>query len=257
MQQMNPSSVTPPPFSYTTQSFIHHIMSNVHLTNPVKGRPSTTRKIQSKPSVKGDRSDIPSFLSCHDSEPKVAAYLGYQDMAEFRKCLFSFHVIEFFNVYAKHCSGRSAKVALELIRDLPNPEALFRPSPITKRLNPKVATSREIWNSVVICLYVRVYMEDAHVTHVEPEDTIATMSWIVASESVGTANMMGWEAISWGRQSKYITQKVLTHFRDLPNDFGFIGSKSPSNRTSNCLLVCCPCSTSFASVSSSSKVVQP
>lgn len=49
-------------------------------------------------------------------------------------------------------------------------------------------------------------MEDAHVTHVEPEDTIATMSWIVASESVGIANMMGWEAISWGRQSKYNTE---------------------------------------------------
>lgn len=46
-------------------------------------------------------------------------------MTEFRKCLFSFHVIDYFNVYSKHCPGRSGKVALKLIRDLPNPEALF------------------------------------------------------------------------------------------------------------------------------------
>ena len=76
-------------------------------------------------SVKGDRLDITSFLSCYDSEPKVAAYLGYRDMVEFRKCLFSFHVVEFFNIYSAYCSGRSGKVALELIRDLLNPEAQF------------------------------------------------------------------------------------------------------------------------------------
>ena len=104
---------------------IDYIILNAYLADFVKGRPTITRKMRSNTSVKGDRLDITSFLSCYDSEPKVAAYLGYRDMAEFRKYLFSFHVVDFFNVYSAYCSGRSGKVALELIRDLLNPEALF------------------------------------------------------------------------------------------------------------------------------------
>ena len=42
-----------------------------------------------------------------------------------RKCVFIFHVIEYFNVYFENCSGRSGKIALELIRDLPNLESKF------------------------------------------------------------------------------------------------------------------------------------
>lgn len=96
--------------------------------------------------VKGDRSDIATFLSCYDSEPRVAAYLGYRDVAEYRKCIFSFHVIEYFNVYFKHCTGRTGKVALELIRDLPNLESLLPNTlaeAVTKYTVPSKATSAE------------------------------------------------------------------------------------------------------------------
>lgn len=97
----------------------HEIVFNLRLTNyPVKG--GSTRKMRPNAMRPGDRSDITSFVICYDSEPKVAAYLGYDDLGEFWKCQMSFHVIDYFNVYAKHCSGQSAKVALELIRDMPN-----------------------------------------------------------------------------------------------------------------------------------------
>ena len=45
------------------------------------------------------------------------------NLEEFRKCEFSFYVIDYFNVYAQHCRARSAKVALELLRDVPNIQA--------------------------------------------------------------------------------------------------------------------------------------
>ena len=80
--------------------------------------PKTTRKLTPNTYSKGDRSDIASFLSCHDSEPKVSAYLGYNDLGEFWKCLFSFYVLDYFNLYIKFCPSRSAKVALELLRDV-------------------------------------------------------------------------------------------------------------------------------------------
>lgn len=84
-----------------------------------------TRKMRANTQVKGGRSDIATFLSCYDPEPGVAAYLGYRDVAEYRKCIFSFHVIDYFDIYFKHCIGRSGKVALELIRDFPNLESLL------------------------------------------------------------------------------------------------------------------------------------
>ena len=102
---------------------LHEIVFNLHLTDLVKGKAPTTRKMKANTSTKGDRSAISSFLSCYDSEPKVAAYLGYRDLADFRKCQMSFHVIDYFNVYAKHCSGRNARVALELLRDIYNIES--------------------------------------------------------------------------------------------------------------------------------------
>lgn len=78
----------------------------------------TTRKLTPNTHSKGDRFDVATFLSCHTSEPEVAAYLNYNDLGECRKCVFSFYVLDYFNVYMKYCSGRSAKVSLELLRDV-------------------------------------------------------------------------------------------------------------------------------------------
>lgn len=53
----------------------------------------------------------------------IASYLGYEDLGKFRQLQFSFHVLDFFQVYSTHCAGtKSAKIPLELLRDLPDLE---------------------------------------------------------------------------------------------------------------------------------------
>ena len=103
-------------------SKLHELVLNVHLTDhPVKVRALThTRTMIPNAFKPGDPSFVASFVSLYDAEPENAAYLGYQDLGEYRKFQMSFHVIEYFQVYTKHCSSTSARVALELIRDVPN-----------------------------------------------------------------------------------------------------------------------------------------
>lgn len=78
---------------------------------------------------------------CHKSEPKCAAYLGYTDVGEFRKFEFSFLVLDFYNTWGKHCSGKSSIVPLELVRDLQTPDQDFPEDPIdaAEKFGPDVA----------------------------------------------------------------------------------------------------------------------
>ena len=78
---------------------------------------------------------------CYKSEPKCAAYLGYTDVGEFRKFEFSFLVLEFYNTWGKHCSGKSSNVPLELVRDLQNPDVDFPEDPLdaARKYGPDVA----------------------------------------------------------------------------------------------------------------------
>ncbi|KAL8976770.1 MAG: hypothetical protein Q9205_007295 [Flavoplaca limonia] len=87
-----------------------------------------------------------TFLSTFLTEPICAAYLGYNNNGEFRKFLFSFHVLEFYNVWHKYCRGeKTITVALELIRDLRDrePEERFPAdfATLTSKYGPSAALS--------------------------------------------------------------------------------------------------------------------
>lgn len=79
--------------------------------------------------AKGDPADVKSFLDVHASEPRCAAYLGYKDLAEFRKFLVSHHFLTFYLFYvdnvASKMASRSSKVALEILRDLRDTDINF------------------------------------------------------------------------------------------------------------------------------------
>ena len=95
-------------------------------------KPSTeklTRNVAPNTAQKGDPSDVKSFLDVHVSEPKCAAYVGYKDVAEYRKLLLSHLFFPYYLFYAQHFASKtgskSAKVALELLRDLREPDTDF------------------------------------------------------------------------------------------------------------------------------------
>lgn len=91
--------------------------------------PKTTR-VARKPNTdtKGDPSNTKSFLAAFKTEPKCAAYLGYTDIAEYRKFQLSDVLIESYLLYEKHCTGVSSKVALELLSDERTKRSLGDPS---------------------------------------------------------------------------------------------------------------------------------
>lgn len=74
------------------------------------------------------------FISCFNSEPKCAAYLGFTDLGGFRRFEFSFHVLEFYMVWGKHCQGRPTIVPLGLIRDLLDDPAECFPANLEKAI---------------------------------------------------------------------------------------------------------------------------
>ena len=54
------------------------------------------------------------------NEPKTAPYLGYSDVAEYRKFRFSNVVLEWYIPYHQNCQQRSVKTPLALLRNLPD-----------------------------------------------------------------------------------------------------------------------------------------
>lgn len=121
------------PVETSAQQKVHarvHIALQIHFTDTVLQKPSTskpqvTRKLAPNEDTHGTSDKLNSFLKCHMSEPKCAAYLGFTDLGEFRKFEFSYIVLEVFNIWSKHCDGKSSVVPLELIRDLQNPDENF------------------------------------------------------------------------------------------------------------------------------------
>ena len=84
-----------------------------------------TRQLEPNTYAAGNPAEVKSFITVYDSEPKCGAYLGYTDLGEFRKFTLSFHFISFFLRYSRFCLTKPAKVALELIRDLQDPDEDF------------------------------------------------------------------------------------------------------------------------------------
>ena len=84
-----------------------------------------TRQLEPNTYAAGNPAEVKSFITVYDSEPKYGAYLGYTDLGEFRKLTLSFYFISFFLPYSRFCSTKPAKVALELIRDLQDPDEDF------------------------------------------------------------------------------------------------------------------------------------
>ena len=86
----------------------------------VKTKIKTTRKTE-RPNedVQGRNQSMKSFLAFHNSEPKCAAYLGFDNIGDFRRLEFSYTVISYYNAWFRYCTGhKSYDVALELIRDI-------------------------------------------------------------------------------------------------------------------------------------------
>ncbi len=69
--------------------------------------------------------DINTHFKHYKNEPKIAAYLGYTDVMEFRKFRFSAIVLEWYLCYHKYCQARSIKIPLALLRDLPDLPSAF------------------------------------------------------------------------------------------------------------------------------------
>ncbi|KAL8836085.1 MAG: hypothetical protein Q9176_006543 [Flavoplaca citrina] len=113
----------------------------------IKVKQGSTRPAKKANEYKPGRPDkLSSFLSTFLTEPTCAAYLGYNNIGEFRKFLFSFHVLEFYNVWHKYCRGeKTITVALELIRDLRDrePEERFPAdfATLTSKYGPSAALS--------------------------------------------------------------------------------------------------------------------
>ena len=84
-----------------------------------------TRQLEPNTYAAGNPAEVKSFITVYDSEPKCGAYLGYTDLGEFRKFTLSFHFISFFVPYSRYCFTKPVKVALELIRDLQDPDEDF------------------------------------------------------------------------------------------------------------------------------------
>ena len=108
-----------------------HRLSNADF--PFRQKRNTTdkqaRKVEPNTDAKDDSSDVKSFLDAHVSEPKTAAYVGYQDLAEYRKFLISHCFIPYHLAYAQDFAvksgSKSPKTALELLRDLRQPDIDF------------------------------------------------------------------------------------------------------------------------------------
>ncbi|KAL8841352.1 MAG: hypothetical protein Q9170_000983 [Blastenia crenularia] len=103
-----------------------------------------TRALAPNEDSAGQKDRVKSFLSCFNSEPKCAAYLGFADLGEWRKFEFSFHVLEYYLVWGKYCIGKPAIIALELIRDLVHDPAECFPADLqdaVKKYGPEVALS--------------------------------------------------------------------------------------------------------------------
>ena len=62
-------------------------------------------------------------------EPKVAAYLGYHDLGEFRKFRFSTPVLKWYMVFHRFCRKRLFKNALKQLRDMENLNEAFPVQP--------------------------------------------------------------------------------------------------------------------------------
>lgn len=70
--------------------------------------------------------DVPgSYAKFYKNERKTASYLGYTDVAEYRKFRFIAPVLDSYTVLHIWCQQRKAKVPLQLLRDLRDPEAVF------------------------------------------------------------------------------------------------------------------------------------
>ena len=67
--------------------------------------------------TKGDPANPKSFIEAWKSEPKLAAYTGYHDLADLRKFQLSDIFVNIYLQYRKHVPSVSAKVALELLTD--------------------------------------------------------------------------------------------------------------------------------------------
>lgn len=70
-----------------------------------------------------------SYAIFFKNEPKTAAYLGYTDIAEFRKFRFSGPVVEAFLLFQEHCQNRTPRTPLRMIECSSNCEDNFPADP--------------------------------------------------------------------------------------------------------------------------------
>jgi hypothetical protein len=62
--------------------------------------------------------DSGSYAKFFKNETKTAAYLGFVDLAEFRKFRFCTPVLEAYLVFHENCQNRTPKSAIQLLRDI-------------------------------------------------------------------------------------------------------------------------------------------
>ena len=95
------------------------------------------------------------------NKSKAAAYLGYNDLADFRKFNFHYVVLEWYFVFMEHCQKLRPKVPLQLIKNVINvneffpkdTDALTTKYPVEKRYKTNLDY---IYATVIFRLYAAI-----------------------------------------------------------------------------------------------------
>lgn len=72
-------------------------------------------------------SDTSSFANARvwKNEPQAAAYLGYNNLADYRMFRFHHIVLDWYLVFQEFCHGRTARIPLSLLRDIEEKDTYF------------------------------------------------------------------------------------------------------------------------------------